>query len=197
MRLQDRLPDGVTVRGRFFKCDFDYRNVLRMLDTLARNDLTPEARDWLALRCIMKRPRFAPETLLSVRALLFPDAPKSADRAKITDFTQDAALIFAAFMQSYGINLYRDRLHWIEFQHLLAGLPEGSRYSEVLGIRTRPMPKPTKWNAEERAWLAKAKAELAVKLTDEEREHSLNNSLRGVAESLLALAGKGGETNGG
>lgn len=197
MKLQDRLPEGVIVRGRFMKLDLDFRNVLNMIETLARDDLTPEARDWTALRCIMKRPRFVPETLFAVRALLFPEAKKSADKAKITDFTQDAALICAAFMQTYRINLYRDRLHWIEFQTLLAGLPEGSRYTEVLGIRTRPMPKPTKWNAEERAWLAKAKAEVAVQMTDEERERSLNNSLRGVAESLLTLAQtKGGDTNG-
>lgn len=196
MKLQDRLPEGVTVRGRFYKLDLDFRNVLRMIDTLARDDLTPEARDWLALKCIMRRPRHAQETLLAVRALLFPDAQKNPSQGKITDFKQDAGLIVAAFMQTYKINLYRERLHWIEFQTLLAGLPEGSRYTEVLGIRMRPMPKPTKWNAEERAWLAKAKAELAVHLTEEERERSLNNSLRGVAESLLAMAGKGGGTNG-
>ena len=196
MKLQDRLPNSVTVRGRRIKLDLDFRNVLQLIDTLARDDLTPEARDWLALRCIARRPRFTREALAAAKALLFPDAQKNADKAKITDFKQDAGLIVAAFMQTYGINLYRERLHWIEFQTLLAGLPEGSRYTEVLGIRMRPMPKPTKWNAEERAWLAKAKAELAVHLTDEERERSLNNSLRGVAESLLALAGKGGEIHG-
>lgn len=196
MKLQDRLPEHVTVHGRRYKLDLDYRNVLQLIDTLARDDLTPEARDWLALRCVMKRPKHVQETMSAVRALLFPDAHKSADKAKITDFTQDANLIRAAFMQTYRINLYRDRLHWYEFQALLAGLPEGSRYTEVLGIRMRPMPKPTKYNSEERAWLAKAKAELAVHMTEEERERSLNNSLRGVAESLLALAGKGGETHG-
>ena len=196
MKLQDRLPEGVTVSGRFIRLDFDFRNVLRMIDTLARDDLTPEAREWLALRCLSTKRRFKPGTLFAVRALLFPDAQKSPTQGKITDFTQDANLIRAAFMQTYGINLYRDRLHWFEFQALLAGLPEGSRYTEVLGIRMRPMPKPTKYNSEERAWLAKAKAELAVRLTEEERERSLNNSLRGVAESLLALAGKGGDMKG-
>lgn len=196
MKLQDRLPEHVTVHGHRYKLDLDYRNVLQLIDTLARDDLTPEAREWLALKCVMKRPRHVQETMTAVRALLFPDAQKSADKQKITDFTQDANLIRAAFMQTYRINLYRDRLHWYEFQALLAGLPEGSRYTDVLGIRMRPMPKPTKYNSEERAWLAKAKAELAVHMTEEERERSLNNSLRGVAESLLALAGKGGETHG-
>ena len=196
MKLQDRLPDGVIVKGKFVKLDLDFRNVLNFLDTLARDDLLPEARDYIALKCLMKRPKHVKETLAAVRDLLFPATKKAADKAKITDFSQDANLIRAAFYQSYGINLYRDKLHWCEFSALLSGLPEGSRYSEVLGIRMRPMPKPTKWNQEERHWLAKAKAELAVRLSDDEREHSLNDSLRGVALSLLAMAEKGGGTNG-
>lgn len=196
MKLQDRLPNGVTVRGHFYRLHLDFRNVLNMLETLARDDLMPEARDYLALKCVMRRPRNVPEILAAVREMLFPYSGKDGDKQKITDFEQDAALIRAAFLQAYGINLFRDRLHWLEFSSLLSGLPEGSRYSEVLGIRTRPMPKPTKWNAEERQWLAKAKAEHAVRLTDKERAMSLENSLRSVAFSLLALAEKGGGDHG-
>lgn len=196
MRLQDRLPNGVTVRGHFYRLHLDFRNVLNMMETLARDDLMPEARDYLALKCVMRRPRNVPEVLAAVREMLFPYPGKDGDKQKITDFEQDAALIRAAFLQAYGINLFRDRLHWLEFSSLLSGLPEGSRYSEVLGIRTRPMPKPTKWNAEERQWLAKAKAEHAVRLTDKERAMSLENGLRSVAFSLLALAEKGGGDHG-
>lgn len=195
MKLQDKLPRGVTVRGRFYKLDLDFRNVLNMIDIQARDDLLPDARDYLALKCVMRRPKRVKETLSAVRALLFPAAQKIPNK-KITDFTQDADLIRAAFLQEYGINLYRDKLHWMEFSSLLAGLPDGNRYNDVLGIRARPMPAPTKYNAEERRWLAKAKADLALRLTDNEREVSLNQSLRDVATSLLALAGKGGDMNG-
>lgn len=196
MKLQDKLPRGVTVGGKFYKLNLDFRNVLRMMDVLARDDLLPAARDYLALKCVTKRPKKPAETLIAIRGILFPDTKKSADKGKITDFAQDADLIRAAFLQVYGINLYRDKLHWLEFSSLLAGLPEGNRYSEVLGIRARPMPAPTKYNAEERRWLAQAKADLALRLTDKEREASLEKSLRNVAISLLALAGKGGDGNG-
>lgn len=198
MKLQQRLPDGVTVRGRFFKCDFDFRNVLEMIDILARDDLLPEARTYRALRCVTRRPRFEQETLAAIRELLFPAQKKTPAQGKITDFTQDADLIRAAFRQAYGIDLWRDRVHWLEFSALLAALPEGNRYSEVLGIRTRPIPAPTKYNAEERRWLIQAKADLAVHITESERETNLNKGLHSVAESLLRLADtKGGETNGG
>ena len=195
MKLQDRLPRGVTVRGRFIKLDLDFRNVLNLMDTLARDDLLPDARDYLALRHLTRRPRWPQETLAALRPVLFPQTKRTASRGKITDFEQDADLIRAAFRQVYGIDLYRDRLHWLEFSSLLAGLPEGNRYNEVLGIRARPMPAPTKYNAEERKWLAQAKADLALRVSDKERANTLEQGLRGLAESLLALAAKGSENN--
>ena len=47
MKLQDTLPQGVTVDGRFYRLDFDFRNVLRMMEVMGRNDLMPEAREYL------------------------------------------------------------------------------------------------------------------------------------------------------
>lgn len=186
----------MTVHGKKTKLDLDFRNVLRMMDVLARDDLTPEARTYLALRCLTRRPKHEQETLLVVERLLFPETKKSADKARITSLEQDADLIRAAFRQVYGIDLWRDKLHWLEFQALLAGLPEGNRYNEVLGIRARPIPAPTKYNAEERKWLAQAKADLALKVSEKERKETFENSLRRMAENLIAMADTGGEHNG-
>lgn len=191
MKLQDSLPKGVRVGKRFYRLDLDFRSVLRLIDTMARDDLLPDARDYLALKCVMKHPRRVHETLDAVKRLLFPATRKSADKKKITDFAQDADLIRAAFMQVYRIDLYTEKLHWFKFSALLAGLPEGNRYSDVLGIRARPMPAPTKYNAEERRWLAKAKAELALRMTDTEREQSYKQGLYDIATSLLNLAQQG------
>ena len=198
MRLQDTLPDGVTVGRKHYRMDFDFRNVLRMMDELARDDLLPDARAYRALRCVMAHPpKNTAPVLEAVKTVLFPETKQSAKKDKITDFVQDADLIRAAFLQSFGINLFTEKIHWLEFSGLLSCLPEGSRYSEILGIRTRPMPPATKWNAEERKWLAQAKAQFAVKMTDREREQNLAEGLRGVAISLLALAEQGGGGDGG
>ena len=187
MKLQDTLPQGVTVDGRFYRLDFDFRNVLRMMEIMGRDDLMPEAREYLAVKCLTKRPKNAGKVLAAVRSILFQNPPKT-DGQKVTDFVQDAPLIRAAFRQSYGIDLYRDRLHWIEFSELLNAIPEGSRYSEVIGIRVRPMPKPTKWNADERAWLAKAKSDVALEMTEEERKTAYERGVAQVASFLLSLA---------
>ena len=160
MKLYESLPCSVMVGRKRVRCDFDFRNVLRMLETLQRNDLMPEAREWLAVRCVCRRP--VKGTLQAVRQLLFAE-PVRDDGQRVTSFEQDAPLIRAAFMQTYGINLWTARLHWLEFSELMRGIPEGTRYMETIGIRVREMPAPTKYNQKEREWLAKAKRSVALK----------------------------------
>lgn len=195
MKLQDRLPDSVTVSGRKYRLNLDFRNVLRLMETMARDDLIPGARDYLALKCVMRRPpRDVARVLEAVRKLLFP-AQKPADGKRLTSFEQDADLIRAAFRQAYGIDLYRDRLHWAEFSALLSALPDGSRYSEVLGIRARPMPAATKYNQAEREWLAKAKAACALEMSEDERRRAYAEGVKSVFAGLLAWA-EGSEKHG-
>jgi hypothetical protein len=190
MKLQDRLPDGVTVDRRFYRLDFDFRNVLRMMDELTREDVMPEAREYNALRCLTKRPRNVSKVLAAVHALLF-DKPPKRDGPRVTDFVQDAGMIRAAFRQAYGIDLYRDRLHWLEFRELLNAIPEGSRYSEVVGIRARPMPPATKWNAEERTWLLKAKADVALHVSEEEQAKKYSEDVEKIFTGLMGIIQRG------
>lgn len=195
MKLQDNLPEGVTVDGKFYRLDFDFRNVLRMMDELDRDDVMPEARSYNALKCLTKRPRNVEKVLQAVKALLFEHKPKK-DAKKVTDFVQDAGMIRAAFRQAYGIDLYREKLHWVEFSELLNAIPEGSRYTEVIGIRTRPMPAATKWNAEERKWLLKAKADVALHLSDKEQAKQYEEDVAKVFAGLMNIIAKGSEDDG-
>lgn len=194
MKLSDQLPRGVTVGRRFYRMDFDYRRVLMMLETMARGDLISEARDYLALRCVMKRPprraASCAAALDAVRALLFPDAGKKHDEKRLTSFEQDADLIRAAFWQCYGVNLWRDKLHWLEFVALLSGLPDGSRYTEILGIRARPIPSANKYNQAEREWLIRAKAQCALEMSEEEQAQNYEKCVQNVFAGLLAMAQK-------
>lgn len=195
MKLQDRLPSGVMVDGRFYKLDFDFRNVLRMIEILDRDDLMPEAKAYNALKCLKKRPRNADRVMEAVKGLLFK-APRKKGQ-KVTDFEQDAGLIRAAFRQAYGIDLYRDKLHWFEFTELLNAIPEGNRYSEVVGIRVRPMPAATKYNQKEREWLAKAKADVALEMTEKEREARYQQDVANIAAVLMGMAKKGSDAKDG
>lgn len=197
MKLQESLPYCVVVGRKRYKLDPDFRNVLKMMEVLARDDLLPGAREYLAVKCVIRHPpKDAGPVLAEVRKLFFPERKEAAPAKKITSFEQDADLIRAAFRQAYGIDLYRDKLHWIEFSELLNALPEGSRYSEVLGIRARPMPKATKWNQEEREWLQKAKAQCALEMDDKEREANYSRCVLNVFSGLMSMA-KGDGTDAG
>ena len=194
MKLQDRLPQGVEVDGKFYKLDFDFRKVFQMIEILDRDDMLPEAKAYKALCCLCKRPKNAGKVLEAVKALLFK-APRKKGGQRVTDFIQDAGLIRAAFRQAYGIDLYRDKLHWIEFTELMNALPEGSRYAEVVGIRARPMPEPTQWNKKEREWLMQAKADVALELSEDEIAEEYKRGVANLAALLKTMA-KGSENNG-
>lgn len=185
MKLYESLPDNVIVNGRKIKLDLDFRNVLRMMDILQTDDLTSEAREWLALKCICRRPRKG--MLEAVKNLLFVPGEHKA-RERVMDFRQDADLIRAAFEQAYGIDLTKERVHWLRFLYLLAGLPENTRLSEVISIRSRPIPEPTKYNQKEIQALIEAKTAVALRMSEEERMSRYRRDVLGVAALLINMA---------
>lgn len=187
MKLYEKLPKHIMVGKKKVRVNLDFRNVLKMIDILGEEDLLPEAREWLALKCICRRP--VDGMMPVVRKLLFVNKKTIGER--VTDFEQDADLIRAAFLQEYGINLYRDKLHWFEFACLLSCITGDNKYSDILSIRVRPMPEATKFNEKERAWLANAKSEFGLTLTEEEQEEEYRKQVQKIGSVLKALAREG------
>ena len=199
MRLTEPLIRSIDAGGRRYRVNLDFRRVLAMIEAAADKNLLPGARIYRAMKCVTRRP---PRDDAKCAALyvalckeLFPAARQKSDGPKLTDFEQDADLIRAAFLQVYGVNLWRDKLHWTEFSALLAALPQGNRYAEILGIRARPVPAPTKYNQQEREWLISAKAACALDMTEEEKQSSYQAGLRAMSESMQAYARKRGGNN--
>ena len=192
MKLFERLPKGVMVGKRFVRCDFDFRNVLKLLEIMQREDVLPDARDYLCVKCVCKPPKNVSEAYKEICDLLFEKPPETGieDRKKLTSFEQDAPLIRAAFRQVYQIDLFRDKLTWFEFTELLQGLPEGNRYEEVVGIRARPLPAPNKYNAKEREWLMKAKNSVALHLTEREQAKKYDSDVAKIFKGLLDMIPK-------
>lgn len=188
-RLFDRLPEGVTVDGRFYKCDFDFRNVLKMLDIMQIQELSPAARDYHCVKCVLRGhlpARKVADVYSSVCNILFEKTPENGE--KLMSFEQDAPLIRAAFRQVYQIDLFRDALTWFEFIELLHALPEGNRFTEIIGIRARPLPAPTKWNGKEREALIKAKQNVALRMTEREQKEKYERDVSRVFDVLFAWA---------
>ena len=190
LKLFERLPDSIEVDGKRYKCNFDFRNVLRMLEIMQRDDILPDARDYLCARCCVKNaPKNAANVYAVLCSTLFPNTPETGGK-KLTSYEQDAGLIRTAFRQVYGIDLFRDDLHWFEFVELLQFLPDGCRYEETIGIRARPMPAPNKYNAKEREWLMKAKQSVALHLNEKEQERKYETDVSNVFAGLMGMIQK-------
>jgi hypothetical protein len=197
MKLYERLPETVKVGRKRYKCDFDFRNVLMMLDIMQRDDIMLNARDYLCCKCVVKHPpKKAGALYKALCNVLFPKAGDSEKGKRITSYEQDAGLIRTAFRQEYGIDLFRDRLHWLEFTELMQNMPEGNRYEEVVGIRARPMPAATKYNAKEREWLMKAKQSVALHLNEREQAKKYDSDVTNIFRGLMAMIPKDVKTDG-
>lgn len=181
MKLYEDYPDSVTVGGKSFALDLDFRNVLRVLDLQRDKEWTELERLKLSVMMLLQNPDDCPETvdeqavLLAAIFNLFP--PGEDEGQKSLDFRQDAGLIRSAFWR-IGIDLTRERLHFFRFLELLGDLPEDTALMRTIGIRRKPLPKPNKHNSEEIAALMKAKAKVAIQMDEDERLTRFTRSLK-------------------
>lgn len=157
----------IHLKDKTYKLDLSFDRVLLFYEYLkSEKDAPPmETVDMgLSLLCESSTAKLTAEEKFALLDLIFKehintknDGPK--DEPKVMDFLLDAERIYSGFMQAYGIDLIEQRgiLPWAKFIALLDGLPASTRFREVISIRVRPIPKPTKYNAEERAELMKLK----------------------------------------
>ena len=189
MKLCDPLPISVEVEGKTYKLTPAFDNVLQMFEQTDDDDLSDTEKAELMLYYLTDNAPLDARILMAACKALFPEVKGEATQ-KAFDFVQDAELIYAAFWQTYGIDLFEQqgKLHWCKFFALFQGLPENTRFREVVAIRLRPLPEPTKHNAKERQQLLKAKHDVALKVTDAERQKNLQDGLKRMA---LMMMGKG------
>lgn len=195
MKLFEPLPFTVVYKGRSYpiKPFFDY--VLRVFDIFQQKDLPIENRIDLALYVIAPKARIKesdkPEFLNAVFDLLMGKS-EAQETQRSMDMVQDADLIFASFYQAYAIDLYKmqGKLHWLSFRMLLQNLPQDTPLMRVIEVRTKPLPKPTKYNQKEIATLMRLKSKYRLELTQEEREEQLQKGLAKIAMTLEAMANR-------
>ena len=190
------LPCSLKVGNAVFCIDPSFRTALYIqalysdivlnewekLDLAIKKLIRPSIAQWFL------RPKQKVDLLESYINTFIPGMANSKRHftEKVLDFQQDAAYLYAGFFQAYGIDLLgKDKnLHWWTFLALLSALPNDTKIMQIVDIRTRKLPKPTKYNSEERAQLMRLKAEYGLVLTEEEKTQ---NRQRGFAKLALAL----------
>jgi len=190
MTLYDSLLHKIVYQGKEIELFLTWNRVLECLDMLEDERFTPMQRVkyCLDLLCVGKHPDDE-QLLVDIFKAIFPQKKKK-DHEKYMDYKQDRGLIIAAFWQTYGLNLCQliDKMHWQTFLDLVQGLPSNTRLAEVINIRARPIPKPTKYNAEERRELMRLKNEFRLDYTETERQQNLQDGWKKIADYLIQQA---------
>ena len=163
--LSQPCPRSIDVGGICYTLNLSFDRVLSAFELLSSDELEDIDSfdvifDWLVIAPKVKN--------LSVRAdvvnVIF-DKNTSDTEAETISFDQDAPYIYAAFRQAYDIDLFKEqgKLQWWEFVSLLGALPSDTRLSDIIDIRTRPVPAPNGKNQEQISALLKLKAQYAIK----------------------------------
>ena len=191
------LPFAVVYGGKTYKLKPFFDNVLKTFALQKEQDLSERNRLEISLDLLVKskHSKLSEQDkvgLLNAVYDVLMDAPPSEPdgRAPIFDFEQDAGYIYASFLSDYGLDLYEQqgRLHWWAIVQLFRGLSDGTKIVQVMQIRAKPIPAPTKHNADERAQLAKLKAQYALKISQEERERNFAAGLKRLAGLMQGIA---------
>lgn len=182
MNIYDAYPDAVELDGKVYALNLAYDRVLMAVDLNDDPCLTFE--DRTEAQCVLLLQNGYKDLpkgienqtrLLSAIFALLPSGENTGE--KHIDFHQDAALIRSAFFR-IGVDLLKDKIHICQFLELLADLPSDTSLMRTVEIRQRPIPKPTKHNQEQIAALQKAKARVAIRLSEEERREQFAKSLK-------------------
>lgn len=119
----DALPEGVCEGGEEFAVNTDFRAILRIFRMLGDPEISERDKPWL-----LRRMFFAGKTPVQAERHFewFVGCGREKGEGgsmRDFDYEQDAAEIYSAFRQVYGIDLMdAEKLHWWRFCPLLEGL---------------------------------------------------------------------------
>ena len=181
--------------GKKLRLYASYDRILDLFSVLKMKDLDEQDKEAVLFAILFGGAKLTAkekqEAMKNVQSTLFSNAGNGGGQ-KTFDFEQDKMEIYASFFQVYGIDLDKERghLHWLHFVALLNGLFMGPKcpLSELVYIRTCPVPKPTKNNQEQIRAIMKAKAKYRLKLTPEEEQAQYQRSLKRLASNLMGGA---------
>ncbi len=150
--LSKRLPEDVEIDGRKYSIRFGFRTMI-VIEILMYSNVSDEDKMLQSLNLFYGND--IPENIdEAIRKLLWfhscgiekenvqekegGNKPKRQQK-RAYDFKQDDGMIYAAFMQQYGINLHTissSNLHWWEFSALFENLPDNTKMAKVMYWRT-------------------------------------------------------------
>ena len=188
--LTDELPRSVFIQDGTIEIDIktDTLTALQCLSMLDNDDIPDSVRVSCVVETILAKGEEIPQSMYldAFSAILdylkgFPVEGGTKSREPVFSYSQDHAYVVAGFRQAYGMSLEDiHRTHWWEFQALLSGLPEGTRLSQIMRIRS--MDVDPKASPAEKMRIQKAKTLVRIKRRRRKGETGFDVISRGLIE---------------
>lgn len=161
--LSRKLTDKLVIDDKEFPLNLSFDNVLRLFEMWRDEDVPEFVKPHFAVRILTGKTLedFTVEEMSEVFNEVFEEhislstvednhieydlagnpmkttASNGKQEQAPYDIRFDGDYIYASFLQAYGIDLFdvQGKLHWKKFNALLSGLPEGTKFMEVIKIR--------------------------------------------------------------
>ena len=188
--LTDELPRSVFIQEGTIEIDIktDTLTALQCLSMLDNDDIPDAVRISCVIETILAEGEEIPPDLYldAFSAILdylkgFPVEGGTKSREPVFSYSQDHAYVVAGFRQAYGMSLEDiHKTHWWEFQALLSGLPEGTRLSQIMRIRSMDID--PKASPAEKLRIQKAKSLVRIRKRKRKGESGFDIISRGLIE---------------
>lgn len=184
--MKYKIKQKIKFKGKNHVINLSYSNVLKAFDVLEDDFLLPYEKNLFFINSLCKtayKIKFEDigefSKLISIE---FFSTKSTGSAEKTVDLKSDEAYIYASFKQAYDIDLNEENLSWDKFKALFTSLPESTKIREIMSIRAKPLPIPTKYNAKEIANLIKLKEFYA--LNETKKGENLNDGFKSLFETL-------------
>lgn len=155
--LMDDLPDTVIVADTVLPIDTDYRTGILLEQTLCDLIMSDEEKLNTVLKLYYGTNIFALLNTIEVvqealerimwfyrcgveRKVESDTKEDSPEKDPPFSYEYDASYIYAAFIEAYGIDLTKQRLHWWQFRALFLALPETVQFCKIMSYRMMEIP---------------------------------------------------------
>ena len=169
--LLEKFPRYAKINGKKYEICTDFRNCLKIILACQDDELTDEEKLWVILKRLYQKEMPNDIEKAFNLGIQFLDGGKeqrndSKSTAAVSSssfsFSQDAAFIYSAVLQTHGVDLEScGNLHWWKFLMMLQELDKDCAFYHIIGIRERK--KQGKMTKEDKAWYAKNKELVDIK----------------------------------
>ena len=161
--LSRKLTDELVIGDKIYSLNMSFDNIIRLFEMWCDEEVPEQVKPFFALKMLTGDSfgSFSIEDAMNIFQRVFEEHiqlkslkdvsveydlagnvmkkehSSQTNEPPVYDISLDGDFIYASFMQAYGIDLLEERgkLHWKKFNALLSGLPEGTKFVEVIKIR--------------------------------------------------------------